>query len=240
MKKISFIILTVCTLVLCSIPASALMLLNEDFSSASIVAGGIDDLSDIVLHTWYDNPATASSPVDRWKIVDDSGDYIAQHLPTATDNRNILFTGVDATGLGIGTNLTLGFAYTFGEPTTPAQATVYLAGLNFPGDSLDRFAPWFEGEGASSNDGTVLLRQDLTIPSGGWVSPTIPLVQLTEEFDALAVAFIFGDGESFMAIDDVTLQSSAPVPEPATMLLLGFGLVGFAGFGRKKFIRKQG
>ena len=38
---------------------------------------------------------------------------------------------------------------------------------------------------------------------------------------------------------DVYAESTAPVPEPTTMLLLGSGLIGLVGFGRKKFFKRS-
>ena len=51
-------------------------------------------------------------------------------------------------------------------------------------------------------------------------------------------SLVFSSTEKQFVLDDFTYNSSTPVPEPATMLLLGAGLLGMGVVGRKKLFKK--
>jgi len=140
----------------------------------------------------------------------------------------LLASGFDATPVLTDT----GFNGTGGT----VAGDVVTADLDLGGPTLAPGTYWLglhEGTWASAYDGSVIFWYPTLAGFGSTAHSNSDEVSLADPWQEAVVP-----NNTFETAFRLSGDVVQPVPEPTTMLLVGSGLIGLAGYGRKKFFKK--
>jgi hypothetical protein len=146
--------------------------------------------------------------------------------PAASSITDVYFD--DGTLLGIASIVNGPSGVDFAQPATPPDLPSgnTIGFVTTAGFSADSAAP-VEPNGVNPGEWVKII---FNLINGKTYSDTIAALDNHKDLRIGIHVQGFADGESEAFVNDGT-----PVPEPGTMMLLGSGLVGLAGWGRKKF-----
>ena len=123
--------------------------------------------------------------------------------------------------------------YWIDDSNDDVEVSGSVIGSLTPGGSWNYYWDW----GVQLNDSPSVSLFDIASVFSSWTTGSPLDVTITANGDLLDG--IIQLNTSVFTLDYDNAVATAPVPEPSTTILMGLGLLGLVGYGRKKLIKKS-